>query len=234
MLTMVTITGADDGVDPGELVALSHEFPFVEWGLLFSAKRIGQPRYPSKEWLDTLLSIAGPGMRLSAHLCGAIARDALAGEHSFVGGLSGAFERVQLNGWNPEDPGPRQLAQRYPAAEFILQARSVTELTWAENCAAKIAAEAPPGRASVLFDPSGGRGAVPERWPTPRSFVRVGFAGGITPDNVTQVLEDVAQRVHRDFWIDMESGVRAAADTFDVERAREVLRRAAPFVARNA
>ena len=50
MLTRVTITGADDAVDPGALVALSAEFPFVEWGILFSKSREGEARYPSAEW----------------------------------------------------------------------------------------------------------------------------------------------------------------------------------------
>lgn len=41
-LTRVTITGADDAVEPAELQALSHEFPFVEWGILHSYKRFGE------------------------------------------------------------------------------------------------------------------------------------------------------------------------------------------------
>ena len=47
MLTTVTITGADDRVDPWELARLSEEFPHVEWGVLISTGRAGTPRYPS-------------------------------------------------------------------------------------------------------------------------------------------------------------------------------------------
>ena len=35
-LTRVTITGADDSVEPRALAELSEAFPFVEWGLLMS------------------------------------------------------------------------------------------------------------------------------------------------------------------------------------------------------
>ena len=35
-LTGVTITGADDNVDPGVLADISAEYPWVEWGLLIS------------------------------------------------------------------------------------------------------------------------------------------------------------------------------------------------------
>ncbi|MHB1675039.1 MAG: hypothetical protein ACYCSP_12405 [Acidobacteriaceae bacterium] len=37
-LETVTITGADDSTDIVELAELSEEFPFVEWGILISAR----------------------------------------------------------------------------------------------------------------------------------------------------------------------------------------------------
>lgn len=46
----VTITGADDDVDPSALEDLSDEFPFVEWGILRSAKREG-PDYMRMKWM---------------------------------------------------------------------------------------------------------------------------------------------------------------------------------------
>ena len=42
MLERITVTGADDLVDPAELCAIAADFPFVEWGILFSAKRTGR------------------------------------------------------------------------------------------------------------------------------------------------------------------------------------------------
>ena len=37
-LTKVTLTGADDFTDPKRLIEISREYPFVEWGILFSLK----------------------------------------------------------------------------------------------------------------------------------------------------------------------------------------------------
>jgi hypothetical protein len=39
ILDRVTITGADDDVDIGDLVDLSARYPFVEWGILSSSSR---------------------------------------------------------------------------------------------------------------------------------------------------------------------------------------------------
>ena len=83
--------------------------------------------------------------------------------------------------------------------------------------------------ASLLFDPSGGRGIEPFRWPSTPLGVRMGFAGGINPHNVLGVLDDIGLRPDP-FWIDMESGVRSGRDFFDLGLCREVLRRCALFI----
>jgi hypothetical protein len=58
MLTGITITGADDQVDPRELAMLSAEFPFVEWGILMSESRAGTSRYPGQTWMLHLDDLA--------------------------------------------------------------------------------------------------------------------------------------------------------------------------------
>jgi phosphoribosylanthranilate isomerase len=82
--------------------------------------------------------------------------------------------------------------------------------------------------ASLLFDPSGGRGIEPFSWPVPPLGARMGYAGGIGPDNLLDVLRAIGP-VESPFWIDMESGVRTD-DRFDLAKARAVLETAAPFV----
>ncbi|KKM20298.1 hypothetical protein LCGC14_1646870 [marine sediment metagenome] len=76
MLDRVTITGADDAVDVEELAALADEFPFTEWGILLSQSRMGQPRYPTFEWIRELLEAKKERLpfshhrfQLSGHLC---------------------------------------------------------------------------------------------------------------------------------------------------------------------
>ena len=102
-ITTVTISGADDGVDQAALAQLSKEFPYVEWGILHSASRRGTPRYPSERWLCELIQLSGyRRLRLSAHLCGTLARDVLRGAPGWELPDCRAWQRVQLNGFSSE------------------------------------------------------------------------------------------------------------------------------------
>jgi N-(5'phosphoribosyl)anthranilate (PRA) isomerase len=225
MLTGVTITGADDAVDLRAILALSVEFPFVEWGILMSESRAGSPRYPTRRWMIGLENLArdlrGKGPRLSAHFCGAVARSALVGDlHDFP--VIERMQRIQLNGYRPGLPGVAIFARMMPCYEIVLQVRAEDELQQAATEAARMR------QGSILFDPSGGRGVEPFKWPWAPSGVRIGYTGGITPDNVDAVVGQVAV-VASDFWIDMESGVRTD-DRFDLSKVRQVLERARRFI----
>ncbi len=227
MLTRVTISGADDAVDPKALQALSSEFPFVEWGILYSAKRSGEPRYPSLQWLNTLPTQCWDGRRiqLALHLCGESARNTLDGSGVWLQRVFPSFQRVQVNGYTPPAAGLVLVAQRWTVFEFILQVREEAHL---EGAAEDIHAMGHYKRASILFDPSGGRGLEAFRWPTPPPGIRMGYAGGIKPSTVLDVLRDIGP-VDASFWIDMESGVRTD-DKFDLALVRKVLEQCAPYV----
>lgn len=213
----VTITGADDNTNPREMRALSEEFPFLEWGLLCSAKRAGTSRYPSSTWIDQHTFRWPERARFSAHLCGQYARETIAG-HAFMEMeltlASKLCRRVQINGYEAGLPGqlPR-LAQKL-GLEFILQCRHEADLL---QCARD--AETVRG-SSVLFDPSGGRGIEPFCWPATPAGCRLGFAGGIGPDNVLDVIRALGPRDL--YWIDMETGVRTN-DRLDLGKVRSVL-----------
>jgi len=219
----VAITGADDDVDPSALEDLSDEFPFVEWGILRSAKREGTPRYPSRKWVRAVLRLSGIS-HLSLHLCGEDARQA---QRGIFNGDEQLFNRVQINGYKLA-AGPNDLKQgssRFaPGVTFILPFND-------EALALPVACDAAvlPG-GEVLFDPSGGRGVEPFRWATAPARVRgvvdvrMGYAGGIGPDNVVDVLRDIGPV--RPTWIDMESGVRTD-DKFDLAKVRRVLEQVA-------
>ncbi len=84
-LTRVTITGADDGIAPHHLIDLSHEYPFVEWGLLVSEKRFGDPRYPSTAWMRNFsLPDLPKVVRHSIHFCGELSRRVMGGGPALV------------------------------------------------------------------------------------------------------------------------------------------------------
>ena len=67
----------------------------------------------------------------------------------------------------------------------------------------------------------------------PPQFTSIGYAGGISPDNVAEVAKRIDDDIDDDasFWLDMESGVRdVSGDTFDLRSVRRVLESLAPMV----
>lgn len=243
MSPRVTLTGADNGVAPHQLLALSKRYPFVEWGILSSEKRVGTPRYPSLDWFIELQRVmfemdSDPEayLSLSLHLCGSAARATLAGDDRWLLGHE-IFDRVQLNGYAPGmgvgrtlqgiHPRGRWYNVAAPLPELILQVRSEAILVEALEDVAVLGVN----RASILYDPSGGTGMAPAAWPeTPTALpgLRMGFAGGIGPATIEQVLREVGGRPGS--WVDMESGVRDAADRFDLDKCEAVLAAAARWV----
>lgn len=241
-LHRVTITGADDSIDPSELVGLSNAFPFVEWGILFSRKRIG-PRFPSLSWLTRLQEMSTPGMQLSAHLCGGWVRDFVI-DGQFTWGLHEwvtLFNRVQLN-FHAESHG--LLAgfdtvlehDDFGIGAFIMQCDGVHDEiirarveTWRRHADEFGVYN---GLVVPLFDTSGGAGKLPGVWPQAWPHVYCGYAGGLGPDNVVAQL-DTIMTVTDDqrFWIDMERKVRSEDDrTFDLRKVIKVLRAVEPLV----
>lgn len=220
-LISLTITGADDSTDPGDMLALSAEFPFLEWGINLSTPLMGMPGYPTitPEWTTSLLPLAEK-CALSAHLGGKFAWDTVEG--IIPAWLPAIFKRCQVNGYEAGYcKGVTDLSLDYPI-EFILQCRSVDDL---QSCATQAIAM---GRASVLFDPSGGRGLEPFSWPVAPLNTKIGFAGGITPENVEPVIGEIvaANPTLPSFWIDIESGVRTN-DRLDLAKVREVCEKVA-------
>ena len=59
---------------------------------------------------------------------------------------------------------------------------------------------------------------------------KIGYAGGISPDNVADKLTYLFENVRDgEFWIDMESGVRTD-DWFDLDKVRRVLEICQPII----
>jgi len=234
-LDRVTITGADSAVKAIDLIALSRDFPFVEWGILFSEQRTGSPRYPDWGWVHKLVQASGgASMKLSAHLCGRYARQVVVeGENPWekdLGATSAApFRRDQLNVSNMDTkPTKRVLAcmtRRFGYDQLIIQANPERLEIW----------RAIAGREGlwpgILFDSSGGRGKTPDAWPAPVPNAYCGYAGGLGPHNLDSQLQLVERAAGgARVWVDMESGVRDDRDAFDLWKVRQALEQAAPWV----
>lgn len=239
-LERVTLTGADESVDPEALVALSQEFPFCEFGILLSSRQY-RPRYPGWDWILQLQQwtrAAPPPLALALHLCGQPVRDVLGGQHvaQRLGHWLDGFARIQLN-------VPAALQTALPAQTFAtaLEAFGPRQLifqlhTWEEpNYFSHTRTWGAPTLDCVaLYDASGGRGWLPETWPqasAPWCQPWCGYAGGLGPDTLAAQLPRILEAAGEvPIWIDMETGVRTAA-RFDLAKVRQVLELAAPYVA---
>lgn len=227
-IALVTLSSVDDGVPHELLRDIAQKSPSVEFGILLSRQRAGQPRYPSLKWLSGLRKQAN-SLHLSAHLCGAYVEKALRGELAAeIRELLPMFRRVQFNfkgiGEVKSIPTDRffhlLMALQKDGLEIIFQ-QSGVGIPLLHSAHVRGISVVP------LYDASGGGGVVPDTWPEPRgSFV--GYAGGLSPENLSYELhrieEAAASRRELNVWIDAESGLRTPDDCFDVERAKAFLR----------
>ena len=75
----------------------------------------------------------------------------------------------------------------------------------------------------MLLDASGGKG-IDTEIEIFKSPNKIGYAGGINPDNVADKLRFLLKNVSMgEFWIDMESGVRTE-DWLDLDKVEKILK----------
>lgn len=195
----ITFTGLDEQTDMDRVEALTKRYP-VEWGVLFGG-RLGKNRYPPRRVSD---EAAARGLPLSMHLCGARAAEANEGvsPSSFAG-----FNRIQVN----------RAAGQYDLAALGRLAGNVQRPIIVQH-RASLFPESVQG-VQWLQDNSGGKGRLASYWAKP--FVAdqlVGYAGGLNPDNVADAVQHMPAK---NFWIDMETGVRTD-DWLDLDKCEAV------------
>ena len=99
ILSVCTLTGADDTIQPEDLFRLSAEFPFVEWGILYHEALKGAGRYPAFKWIDVLCDQMPryPTARFALHVCGREAVNLFLLGTGNVSRTASCFDRVQIN-----------------------------------------------------------------------------------------------------------------------------------------
>ncbi len=225
-INKVTMTGADDSVDPTKLIEISKQHPFVEWGILSSRNSQGKNRFPSEHWRNNfaeLVRASDININLSCHMCGTYVSEILMGSTRFtgeIGKLWTLFQRMQINThgakyqWELDAiSGLKNLEK-----EVIFQYDGVdtSMMEWAYLDKVKM---------SALFDMSHGNGALPKEWLKPLQIVKCGYAGGLSPDNITEQLALIESKVgDYELWIDMETKIRSNNDElFDLDKVISVL-----------
>lgn len=227
---IMTVTGADDEVDPSALTELSKEFEFVEWGILFSSSQNGQARYPSKAWRSALyaetMTVEYP-VNLSAHICGGFTDQFLYSQSYVTTEIDIFYRRAQFNRLNEDNIKPILKYALDSSMPIILPANKKTT-SLLEEIEDK-------SRLSILFDSSGGNGVAPETWPDhmPGTFI-CGYAGGINESNVVDVVTRLGARYNEEpFWIDFETGARTSDNKFDINMVKRILEKVKPYYGKN-
>lgn len=217
------MTGADDSIDPKELLEVSKKYPFVEWGILVSRNSQGKNRFPSADWMNRLSQLNEAKIQLACHVCGTYVKEILMGRGGFsneIGKLWNDFQRVQLNthGIKHQFEFHAVSGLKEFDKEIIFQFdganKNLLEYAIMNNV-----------NCSTLFDMSHGVGKLPEEWPLPVEGVKCGYAGGLSPENIEPQLKLIESKVgDYELWIDMETHVRSNKDQqFDLNRVVYVL-----------
>lgn len=232
LFNKVSLTGAEDSVDPQELAALSESYPFAEWALLAHFEREGEGRNPSEAWRLRCLDALKEPSRAALHLCGKIAFERLLNEGPWPE-LS-RYGRIQANvNARSSDFSQDRLLRIWEILaglepQLIIQAHAQTESL------AKSFVRSSKGLAcAVLFDESKGRGQRPDIWRPRWPEVSCGYAGGLGPEHLEALLPALAAAASEASgpacWIDMETSLRTDG-LFDLAKARRVLEISAPWM----
>jgi hypothetical protein len=228
----ITFTGLDNASEStiNRLNKLEKDYPSrIEIGILYSNSRAGiEKRYPNiaatYKMVEAIRNISSK-IGIAAHLCGSFSKQIKAGGSitSFTQPPLGQFDRIQIN------------TDELTEAEF----KNVQHFCYRENkvciLQSRDTSTFPPptfvgdNYIKYVYDLSGGKGVLPDTWPERhKDSIWVGYAGGINPDNVTQVLESINSSSSL-YWIDMESGVRDEDDKFCLDRVESVLKQVYNF-----
>ena len=235
MIEIVTFTGVDARTDFSELRAIAQEYPQAEFGILVGS-HTGESDYGIFPPWNVVTSFRDLDARTALHFCGKWARTAAGVDpqpptkmnknlsttmRAIVEETSCDFNRVQVNLHGDEiDPSRinvleshiSDFADRIDASHVILQHRG----QWTDT----------PTRHSkieYLFDLSEGRGIESfSAWPAPpKNGMRVGYAGGLGPDNIRQAIEFANQWPESRIWLDMEGRIRSNGQ-FDLSKVKGV------------
>lgn len=213
--TLITFTGIDNYTAVEWLKELVYRYldtegkQKIEFGVLLGG-RINDFRYPDHRTISNFIRGSQKyGYRLAVHLCGIYARDLLNyGQTPHWLDLS-SISRIQIN-----------------ASQYSLdQLERVKEVSMTHANFPRIILQHRSSFKNLdpyfhyLYDKSGGRGKEIDRFPERSLIPPCGYAGGITPENVREILKKIPG--DEGFWIDMESGIRTNG-LFDIKKCYQV------------
>lgn len=238
-LKCVTCSGTNEFTKIDDLFALYQEFPSVEFGIQVSGKKCssGSARLA---WLNNLKNQVlrkRKSLPLALHLnqdwvegfCDGIKIPELQELLSWTDRQGNPiFQRVQLNfkiGRNkaPEIGRLESQMKKYPHLRFILSYNDANaDLIGQIYQRHQVVFD-------CLFDESFGEGVAPSQRHSPVfADVIQGYAGGLSPENVSSELQKIAELVPLDavIFVDAEGKLKGDDGHFDYAKAREYVAKA--------
>lgn len=241
MLERISFIGVDERTDLNAVLNMKNgvnhiRFP-LEFGVLFSKSKqaTGNNRYPSTTLVKQIGRKLHGRVKTSLHLCGSSVQEFLNLDEEYRDIIK-YYDRVQLNFRikNPDD-----INEIFDMATKIVDAAEAFDkpliIQYNKNKAGLVeyilSEGVPSDLIHVLFDASGGYG-VELTNPLPVfDDVLCGYAGGIGPDTVQDILSKIydANYVDSIFYIDMESKIRTEDDWFSIEKCERVVENASAW-----
>jgi phosphoribosylanthranilate isomerase len=230
-LHLVSFVGVDEHTNLPDLSDNSSfiEDVGVEWSVLFSdSKSIrNYVRYPSYEFCKNFLKVVPANIHSlrSLHLCGSVINRYLKQESDVIE-LCQPASRIQLN----------LNINNYTEAEYEELAENIVfvatkyghHVIMQQNKTKEKFMNVFTGKAtftfSLLHDSSGGFGREITSVVSPSSLTDTGYAGGINPDNVKNIVDLIESNNPQNirYYIDMESGVREN-NLFSIKKCHQVI-----------
>lgn len=226
-LFLCSFVGVDTNTDIDVIRKLEEVSPIaLEWGVLYSPGRAGrQNRYPSFSFIKDFLH-ERDDFEKSLHLCGEAVDQYLNNSNPEISTLierSGC--RTQLNfaiDKYDESFLLDKVVELHEKHCLILQCNK-SKKKFIDKLI-KLIPEENKGNVNILYDGSGGFGRVISKAEAPFPGFFTGYAGGINPTNVTEIVEMIDKVVaDAPYYIDMESGIRTD-DWLDLDKCKAVIK----------
>lgn len=230
-LHLISFVGVDEHTKLEDLIDNSSfiEDVAVEWSVLFSdSKSIkNYIRYPSYEFCKSFLQVGAPNIHSmrSLHLCGSVINRYLKQESDVIE-LCQPATRIQLN-LNINNYAENEYEELAENIVFVAT-KYGHHIILQQNKTKEKFMNVFTGKAtfafSLLHDSSGGFGKEITSVAPPSPLNDTGYAGGINPDNVKNIVNLIEDNNPQNFryYIDMESGIREN-NLFSLNKCHQVI-----------
>lgn len=236
-LKFITCSGANEFTDIVGLVSLSEKFPIIEWGIQVSGKKCGQgsARLAWIQKLHQTLQNNNQKLQMALHINADWVDAFTSGEIPMeltsllrLKNVEGSpfFTRIQLNFKIGRDNIPYVGVLMYHMGEYRDDRRFILSYNEENKSFIHLLYQKGLRDFDVLYDSSHGEGVSAHEWRAPAFFdyeVLQGYAGGLSPENVTNEVVAIRSVVpyDRSFYIDAEGRLKGDDKHLSLEKCEQ-------------